>query len=138
MLDEPWQTGLRGKASASRNIFSILRPFANSSTNLSNYRIVRIECNLDPRDYRTWYDAAGRFSIVGKFDGYEQNQVALLTIDEADVSIGMVQAGFAWHYAQFSDNDPVLAASEEFAKRNRRGLWSAPTPTAPWEFRRPR
>jgi endonuclease YncB( thermonuclease family) len=212
--------------------------------NLLKSRIVRIECILDPRDYRTWYDASGRYSIVGKFDGYQENQVALLTIDgrrvrvesrtlseidwkfvlnkffdarsmevvrvvgvsdgdtvtlltaenkqircrlfgidspesgqpygtrarqylsslvfgkevvfrtmttdrfgrtigrltinEADVSIAMVQAGLAWHYAQFSDNDPVLAASQELSKSHGNGLWNDPNPTPPWEFRRPK
>ncbi len=217
---------------------------AGEDLNLLKSQIVRIESILDPSDFRTWYDASGKYSIVGKFDGYENEQVAIATIDgrrilvesktlsevdwafvlnkffdassmetvrvvgvsdgdtvtlltadkkqvkcrlfgidapeshqafgnrakqylsslvfgkdviframntdrygrtigrltigQTDVSIAMVQAGFAWHYAQYSDNDPVLAASERIAKSNRDGLWADREPIPPWEFRKPK
>lgn len=51
----------------------------------------------------------------------------------------IVRAGMAWHYTQYS-KDPQLAArlaeNERLARREKKGLWSAPNPAPPWEFRR--
>jgi len=46
----------------------------------------------------------------------------------------MVAAGWAWHVRSESNNWE-LARSEKEARRQRRGLWQDPTPTAPWVYR---
>ena len=52
-----------------------------------------------------------------------------------DVNATMVSDGFAWHATEFS-NDPSLAEFERQAKAARRGLWSQPSPIAPWDYRK--
>ncbi|MBT3374627.1 MAG: hypothetical protein HN742_28355 [Lentisphaerae bacterium] len=46
----------------------------------------------------------------------------------------MVAGGWAWHVRSESDSWE-LARSEKEARRERRGLWRDPTPTAPWVYR---
>lgn len=51
------------------------------------------------------------------------------------INLEMVQEGWAWHYKQYS-NDQKLADAEVAARKIRRGLWSAPAPLPPWDYRR--
>jgi micrococcal nuclease len=51
-----------------------------------------------------------------------------------DVNELMVGRGFAWRYAQFSQ-DPKLIEAERYARQMRRGLWSDRAPVPPWEWR---
>jgi micrococcal nuclease len=46
----------------------------------------------------------------------------------------LIASGHAWHYRAYS-KDPALAAAELVARTLRLGLWGAPDPTPPWEFR---
>ena len=62
--------------------------------------------------------------------------VARVQIGGSDLSLGLVQAGLAWHYKQYS-TDPVLAAAERAARAKRKGLWSQPNAVPPWEYRHP-
>jgi len=52
-----------------------------------------------------------------------------------DVNAAMVSGGFAWHAIEYSD-DPSLAELERQAKAAQRGLWSQPSPVAPWVYRK--
>ena len=52
-----------------------------------------------------------------------------------DVNARMVSDGFAWHAIQYS-SDLSLTELERQAKAARRGLWSQPTPVAPWDYRK--
>lgn len=52
-----------------------------------------------------------------------------------NVNLAMVRAGMAWHYVAFSD-DQELAQAEQEARQGRRGLWTDPEPTPPWEWRK--
>jgi micrococcal nuclease len=51
------------------------------------------------------------------------------------VNAELVRAGMAWHYKQYS-KDAMLAELELEARAAKRGLWSDPKPTAPWNFRK--
>jgi endonuclease YncB( thermonuclease family) len=58
-----------------------------------------------------------------------------------DVCLEQVRRGMAWHYKRFAGEQlPAdrqnYGAAEEEARRLRRGLWLAPNPTPPWDFRR--
>jgi hypothetical protein len=59
-----------------------------------------------------------------------------VVVDGHDMSLALVQAGFAWHYKQYS-RDLVLAHAEVVARTQRTGLWNQPNPVPPWEFRHP-
>ena len=63
--------------------------------------------------------------------------VARVVVDGADLSLELVKAGLAWHYATYS-SDPVLAAAELKARQSKIGLWSMSDPTPPWVYRRKR
>ena len=56
-------------------------------------------------------------------------------IVEAYVNQSLVFHGFAWHYKQYSD-DESLAQAEQDARDAQRGLWAAPSPVPPWDWRK--
>jgi micrococcal nuclease len=62
--------------------------------------------------------------------------VSRVLIAGRDVSLALVQAGFAWHFTQYS-KDPELARAELVARSRHAGLWSQPKALPPWEFRHP-
>lgn len=49
----------------------------------------------------------------------------------------MVRDGLAWVYRRYSSRADLLAA-EAVAREERRGLWSLPSPTPPWQWRHDR
>ena len=55
--------------------------------------------------------------------------------DERELSREMLKAGFAWHYKQYN-SDLELAALEDEARLNKRGLWKDKNPMPPWENRK--
>jgi micrococcal nuclease len=61
-------------------------------------------------------------------------EVGDVFLGDSAVNAEMVRAGLAWHYKQYS-TDPALAALEVDARAAKRGLWAAPHPTAPWDWR---
>jgi endonuclease YncB( thermonuclease family) len=52
-----------------------------------------------------------------------------------DVNRQMVGTGNAWHYAAYSQ-DEQLDDLEQQARARKLGLWTQPSPTPPWEFRK--
>jgi endonuclease YncB( thermonuclease family) len=77
------------------------------------------EVTIEPRDV----DRYGRM-------------VARVYVDDKDVSLELVKAGFAWHYKHYSA-DTILAQAEIDARDAKSGLWADFHATAPWEFRHP-
>lgn len=62
--------------------------------------------------------------------------IARVTLpDGRSLNRELVRAGYAWCYRKYS-KDPDLPALEADARANRRGLWSAPNPIPPWEYRK--
>lgn len=47
----------------------------------------------------------------------------------------LVQAGLAWWYRKYAPRAKMLAFFEGEARAAKRGLWSQPKPTPPWEYR---
>ena len=47
----------------------------------------------------------------------------------------LVRNGYAWHFKKFSKSEP-LATAEREAKAAKRGLWTEPSPVAPWNWRK--
>jgi endonuclease YncB( thermonuclease family) len=69
-------------------------------------------------------------------DRYDRAVSFVLTgVTATDVNSTMLSDGFAWHAIKYSD-DPSLAELERQAKAARRGLWSQPSPVAPWVYRK--
>lgn len=75
-----------------------------------------------------------------KKDRYGRD-IGKVLVHGVDASLVQVQRGLAWHYKAYereqSANDRKLYAfAESEARASRRGLWVAPDPVPPWEFRR--
>jgi micrococcal nuclease len=56
--------------------------------------------------------------------------------DQTILNHEIVRNGFAWWYRKYASDDRTLERLESEARTERRGLWSQPNPTPPWEFRR--
>lgn len=64
-------------------------------------------------------------------------EVARIILDGEDINLSLIRNGWAWAYRQYL-HEPCLTpyiAAEEAARRERRGLWGDPNPTAPWDWR---
>jgi len=58
-----------------------------------------------------------------------------VSLGDRNINLEMVEAGMAWHYKRYSKSKE-LAAAEELARKERRGLWVDKEPEPPWEFRK--
>lgn len=69
--------------------------------------------------------------------------VCVVSVDGQDVGQAQVASGLAWWYRQYAREQSPQAreayeAAETEARARRLGLWSAPDPIPPWEWRRAR
>lgn len=67
--------------------------------------------------------------------------VGVVRIDGTDVNLEQIKRGFAWHYTQYSSEQPrdefeAYAAAERDARSRRVGLWVDADPVPPWSYRR--
>ncbi len=86
--------------------------------------------------------------IAGKtvcVDGEKRDKynrlIGKLHLNNKDINLQLIKAGFAWHYKHFSTeqsaSDRVLyAKADAKARKKRIGLWAEPTYIAPWDWRR--
>ena len=58
-----------------------------------------------------------------------------VSVNNHNINKWMVQHGHAWHYKKYSDSQE-LANLQASAQSARIGLFSAPSPTPPWTYRR--
>ena len=73
--------------------------------------------------------------VIRNKDRYGRFVGDVYLADGEYVNAEIVRAGYAWHFTRYS-NDAKLAALQEEAKKNKRGLWLDKNPIPPWEFRR--
>ncbi len=74
-----------------------------------------------------------------KVDRYKR-LVCTVYVDGKDVGLAQLDAGLAWWYLKFADEQsPQERLEYEMAETkaaiDRKGLWSDPNPTPPWEWR---
>ena len=62
--------------------------------------------------------------------------VGKVFLDDLYVNGAMVRGGHAWHYAAYAPDEADLAAAQQEARYERRGLWNGPPPQPPWEYRK--
>ena len=81
--------------------------------------------------------------VVVHYTGLGQNGFILgrVVVDEMDVCAQMLRDGVAWYDAKNADRlslqqQGTYVASEQAARTELRGLWTKPSPVAPWDFRR--
>jgi endonuclease YncB( thermonuclease family) len=104
-------------------------------------RLEGIDCPESRQDFGT----KAKEAIAGKVFGKEvtikwkardkyKRILGDVYLGDRHINLEMVQEGWAWHYTQYS-KDAQLAKAEKEAKEARKGLWAAPNPIPPWEFR---
>jgi endonuclease YncB( thermonuclease family) len=62
--------------------------------------------------------------------------VAWVSVDGKSLNKELLRAGLAWWYTYYAENEHELGQLEAEARENKIGLWSAPNPIPPWDFRR--
>ena len=78
---------------------------------------------------------------AAKRDRYGRLIGKLLAPDGRDLNLEQVRRGMAWHYADFArEQSPadraLYADAQEWARADRKGLWSDIAPTPPWDYRK--
>ncbi len=97
-----------------------------------------------PEKGQAYYEEAKDFTrkkILGKIVGLEiisypsdTSFVARITFEGFDMSLELINNGLAW-YDEKTQEDKELAKAHKKAKKAKIGLWSQPTPAAPWVYR---
>ena len=67
-----------------------------------------------------------------------QRTLATVTCAGTDANAEQVRRGYAWTYTRYARTNSPLIAIQSEARSAHRGLWSEPSPVAPWEWRRGR
>lgn len=62
-------------------------------------------------------------------------QVCTIWVGKTNANLEQVRRGMAWGYRQYA-RDALYFQVESEAKASKKGLWSDPYPTPPWEWRR--
>ncbi|OJV54943.1 MAG: hypothetical protein BGO31_16530 [Bacteroidetes bacterium 43-16] len=60
--------------------------------------------------------------------------IAKVSCAHKDLSLVMLEAGYAWHYKQYNQ-EASLATAAEKARQQQTGLWQEKAPLAPWTVR---
>jgi endonuclease YncB( thermonuclease family) len=76
--------------------------------------------------------------IPRDYDRYNRTVAEVILPDGRSLNELMVAGGHAWWYRQFAPDNARLQALEATARKEKRGLWAAPDPIPPWEWRRNR
>lgn len=84
----------------------------------------------------SWIDGQ---SVVVKVIASDRHgrTVGQLFVKDIDVSLMLIQHGWAWHSSRHNP-DRLAQEAEQTARRERRGLWRDPSPLPPWQWRRDR
>ena len=70
-------------------------------------------------------------------DRYKRIIGEIILENGVNINKELVKNGLAWHYKKYSKDDSY-AQLEIYARTNKIGIWSHPTPIAPWNFRKPK
>lgn len=68
--------------------------------------------------------------------GSHDRYLGRITLGKESVEYQMVLLGLAWHDGNHCPDRSDLAAAQENAQLNRRGIWAADRPVPPWHWRR--
>ena len=104
---------------------------------------------IDTPEWDQPHGSAAREALARLVDG---RNVAVVTVETDDygrtvgtvylgdtnINLAMIEAGHAWWYRRYAPYERYLAAAEERARRQGRGLWSGADPVPPWNWRRSR
>jgi len=105
-------------------------------------RLAGVDCPEKKQDFG---EVARQFSateifakqVKVKISTHDQygREVAWILYDNKNLSEELLKNGLAWHYSKY-DKSKYLQALEDNARKNKVGLWSAPNPIPPSEYRK--
>ncbi len=75
--------------------------------------------------------------VVVEIDDYGR-RVGTVYRDTTNINAAMVSGGHAWWYRHYAPHERHLAAAEQAAREQGRGLWAEADPVPPWDWRRGR
>jgi endonuclease YncB( thermonuclease family) len=58
-----------------------------------------------------------------------------LFIEEQDINLLSIKGGYSWHFKRYS-SDQQYADAENYARKNKLGLWSLSDTVPPWNWRK--
>jgi micrococcal nuclease len=87
----------------------------------------------ESRDFISKYMHRDAILVTHGHDQYKRT-LGTLFIDGLDINLLSVKGGYAWHYKRYFDNKEY-AAAQEYAKKNKLGLWGLSNPIPPWNWR---
>lgn len=61
--------------------------------------------------------------------------VATVFVENNNINLEMVKAGYAWHYDRYNKSN-VYAKAQQYAKENKLGLWQQENPIEPSQYRK--
>ena len=73
-------------------------------------------------------------AVIKTKDRYSR-YIATIYLNDTNINLAMVKAGFAWHYKAYS-KDKTFAQAEEAARTKKLGLWADKSAVPPWDHRR--
>lgn len=71
------------------------------------------------------------------FDRYKRLIAVVINEQKQNVNKELVKAGLAWHFKKYS-TDVEYDQLERIARQKKTGIWSDPSPIAPWDWRKPK
>jgi endonuclease YncB( thermonuclease family) len=80
------------------------------------------------------YGKVATIDVRGR-DRYKRS-IAQVTCDGRDANAEQVRRGYAWAYTRYAPAGSPLHAIQHDAQSAHRGLWTDPSPVAPWDWRR--
>ena len=69
-------------------------------------------------------------------DKYKRTIGDVMLLNGMNLNQELVKQGWCWWYRKYAPADTVLEGLELDAREAKKGLWNAPTPTPPWEWRK--
>jgi micrococcal nuclease len=74
---------------------------------------------------------------VTKINGTDRykRRLGTLYVNGQDINLLTIKNACAWHFKRYS-SDQQYAEAEEYARKNKIGLWRLPNPVPPWNWRK--
>jgi micrococcal nuclease len=78
----------------------------------------------------------GRTVSVKKLDTDRYGRtIGMVLMDSLNINEELLKAGLAWHY-KYYDKNVLWAQLEDTARKEKKGIWSMPSPIPPWDYRK--
>jgi len=69
-------------------------------------------------------------------DKYGRTLADVRLLDRTNVNHTLVEEGWCWWYRKYAAEDTMMDWLETGVRESGRGLWAAPYPVPPWEWRK--